>query len=511
VKLFIERARAISPGLKEDEATLRSIAEICLRLDGLPLAIELAAARVKHLLPSALEQRLADRLRLLVGGPLDLPARQQSMRDTLQWSYDLLTDDERVLFRRLSIFAGGWSLEAAAVVCLDEQEDALDLMSALVDHSLVTLMPSTEPRYRMLDVIREFGALELARDRAESEALRSRHASYFVALVESAEPHLQGPKQELWAARLENDHDNIRSAVLWCIEAGQAELALRLAGASWRFWRIRGYALEGRNWLESALALDDAAVAPVARNKALWGAAWLAFHRGDYARARSLGLELQSNASQDVEIRNALTILGHIALAQGHSEEAVAGMGRALERCSDQKGSWLFATSVMNLGIANAHAAHLRPARQQLEQALGLYAELGDAYFVARARCYLALVALLEERPSEAHSVAVAALRISVDLDDEWGIAEALEWLGAAAAARGRAGFAGYLVAAASRLREAMTLQQMPFDAAAIERQIATARVTAEWSEQLEAGRNASLEEVLLAVFEEGSHSSPSS
>jgi predicted ATPase/transcriptional regulator with XRE-family HTH domain len=502
VALFLQRARAVSPQLPEDRDTLNCITEICRRLDGLPLAIELAAARVKHLSPAALRDRLGDRLNLLVGGPKDLPARQQTMRATLAWSYDLLTGPEQVFFRRLSVFAGGWSLASSAQVCLNDPDDALELLSGLVDKSLVLVLPTDDLRYRMLEVVREFAAQQLECEPDIEGTSNLRHATYFSSLAESAEPHLEGPGQRLWLQRLEDDHENLRSALGWSVDTDQAEIALRLAGSLWRFWRMRGHVVEGRRWLESALALDLARVPPEVRNKALWGAGWLAFHQGDFGRARSLGLQLQSTACNNVEVRNALTIIGHVDLAEGNAEEAVRRMRQALDRCANQQGTWLFATSVMNLGIATAHSNLAAPARKLLEEACRLYEEQGDEYFVARAKCYLAFVALLEGQLREALSLTAAALRISVDLQDEWGIAEGLEWM-AAVAVRSDAGLAGLLAGAATRLREALSLQQMPCDAAAIEEQIADARLTPQWAEQTAKGRRSSLGEVLQAAFAE--------
>jgi tetratricopeptide (TPR) repeat protein len=503
VELFLQRARAVSPQLPEDRGTLDCITEICRRLDGLPLAIELAAARVKHLSPTALRDRLGDRLDLLVGGPKDLPARQQTMRDTLAWSYDLLTEPEQAFFRRLSVFAGDWSLAASAEVCLDDAKSALGLLSALVDKSLVVLMPTDDLRYRLLEVVREFAAQELVGEHEVMDTSNLRHASYFSSLAESAEPHLEGAGQRLWSQRLEDDHENLRSALRWAVDMGHAEIALRLAGSLWRFWRMRGHVVEGRRWLESALALDPARALPEVRNKALWGAGWLAFHQGDFARARSLGRQLRTAACNNMEVRNALTIIGHVDLAERNPDEAMSGMRQALDRCADQQGTWLFATSVMNLGIATAHSNRAAPARVLLERACRLYEEQGDEYFVARAKSYLAFVALSEGQLGEARSLTTAALRISVDLQDDWGIAEALEWMGAVAAVRSDADLAGFLVGAALHLREALSLQQMPYDAAAIEEQIAVARRTPGWADQAAKGRRSSLGEVLQAAFAE--------
>jgi predicted ATPase/class 3 adenylate cyclase len=273
VALFAERATAVDPGFRITGSNAAALAELCRRLDGLPLAIELAASRVKMLSPEAILARLKNRLELLIGGPVDLPPRQRTLRGAIGWSYDLLDETERALFRRLSIFAGGWTLEAAEVVAKAEAElgsDLLDLTGSLINKSLVLGVPTSHgpPRFSMLETIREFGAEQLTAA-GETEATRDRHAFYFLKAAEDAEPHLRGLEQKRWLDELEREHDNLRASLRLVIDNGQANIGLRLVGALWRFWHLRGHLSEGRRWAEEVLALPQSSDRRSERAKAL--------------------------------------------------------------------------------------------------------------------------------------------------------------------------------------------------------------------------------------------------
>ncbi|HEV2686752.1 MAG TPA: helix-turn-helix domain-containing protein, partial [Actinomycetota bacterium] len=280
--LFVERASAVTDFVL-DEKTAAAIAAICRKLDGVPLAIELAAARAKHLPLSVLLEQLARALDVLTGGARDLPERQRTMRDTVAWSEGLLEDDQRALFRELSVFAGGWTLDAAIAVCSPGQ-GVTPLLSALMDKSLVVRVSNEdEARYRMLDVIREFAA----ESRGDSREITERHRAFFLTLAAAAESALGSSSQERWFARLATDQDNIRVALSSAMQAKEAETALRFSGALWQFWRAHGDVVEGREWLRRSLALPGGSLAT--RAKAMWGAAWLAYHQDDYDEATLLG------------------------------------------------------------------------------------------------------------------------------------------------------------------------------------------------------------------------------
>ncbi|MDQ3525467.1 MAG: hypothetical protein M3451_10505 [Chloroflexota bacterium] len=277
------------------------------RLDGLPLAIELAAARIRTLRPDALLARLERRLPLLTGGARDAPARQRTMRDAIAWSQDLLTPDEQVLFRRLAIFVGGCTMEAAeaVVTAVDGGADTvLDGITSLLDKSLVRLEsdPDGEPRYRMLETVREFGLEQLAASGEEAH-VRGAHATYFLALAEKLRPMIDSADGIPTLRRLEAEHDNLRAAVTWALSRHEPELALRLTGALWKFWLVRGHLREGRRWLDSALALPATASA-AARMEALYGASGIARVLGDLEGAEATVQDLLRSANAAGDARN---------------------------------------------------------------------------------------------------------------------------------------------------------------------------------------------------------------
>ena len=288
IALFVQRAQAIQPEFKLTTDNATSVAEICARLDGLPLAIELAAARIKLLPPQAMLTRLQESsLTLLTSGAHDLPARQQTLRSAIQWSYDLLNGDEQRTFRRLSVFVGGCTLQAALSAI--EPTTSLDTLDSLVNKSLLRQIETdAEPCLTMLETIREFGLEQLTHTH-ELESTRRAHAEYYLSFAEDAERQLTGADQKNWLRRLEREQDNLRAALHWAIEHQEVELAQRMAGALQVFWLTRGYWSEGRRWLEESLAMDsDAALAPVVRAKTLYGAGALTRFQGDFARARML-------------------------------------------------------------------------------------------------------------------------------------------------------------------------------------------------------------------------------
>ncbi len=255
VALFIERAVAVRPGFAVDNANAPAVAEICVRLDGLPLAIELAAARVRVLSPQAILDRLSDRLALLSGGARDLPERQQTLRGAIAWSHDLLDEVDRRAFARLSVFAGGATLEQIEAVCFDpdERATALDVVSSLVDKSLLREDSATdEPRFRMLETIRQFAAEQLE-STGDAETYRGRHAAAVLAFAEQGASEVLGPDGRSWLDRFELERDNVRTAMAWSLDGTHTETALRLLTACWRYWQIRGYLTEARAYAERAL------------------------------------------------------------------------------------------------------------------------------------------------------------------------------------------------------------------------------------------------------------------
>ncbi|MDP9273954.1 MAG: hypothetical protein M3O93_10605, partial [Chloroflexota bacterium] len=270
VALFLERARVARPDFALTEESAQAVAEICVRLDGLPLAIELTASRVRLLEPREILARVQQHLPVLTGGPTNLPARQRTLRATIEWSYDLLRRPEQFLFGRLAVFAGGCTLEAVEAACNPDGElglNTLDGLASLVEQSLVRRYDlASESRFGMLETIREYAHDKLEAD-ATLDAVAARHGSYYRDLAETAEGHFMGPEQVAWLDRFEREHDNVRAALTYTLEAGDAETGLRLAAALWRFWQQRGYLREGRSWLDAVLALDPGTVSQ-ARAKA---------------------------------------------------------------------------------------------------------------------------------------------------------------------------------------------------------------------------------------------------
>jgi predicted ATPase/DNA-binding XRE family transcriptional regulator len=464
--LFWERALAVRPDLALDAPAAAVVAEICRKLDGLPLAIELAAARVRHLPLTAVRDQLTDRLRLLVGGTVDLPQRQRTIRDTVAWSHDLLGQGQAKLFRRLSVFSGGWDLDAAERVCgcPGEIGDMLEGISALVDQSLVILdRAHPQGRYEMLDVVREYAGQRLAQA-GEADKTSRRHALHYLALAEEAEPNLVQAGHQEWFRRLDTERANLRRAITWAISRGETILALRYAVALWRYWRQLGEFTEGRRWTESALRMTGDVPASL-RARALGAAAALAFPQGDYQRLAGLASEITDLArrSEDpMDMRNALTVHGFVAVGQGRHEDALDAFRQCVTICQQLGPSWHMATSHLNLGAVLLHVGRPDDADAAFEEGLRLYRELGDDVFAARAINQRAQVALAQGDHERAAVLAQDALTEFANHAERQGIAESLETLAAVGAAQSDPRRAATLAGAAAAIRETIASPQLP-------------------------------------------------
>jgi predicted ATPase len=370
VALFVARARAVMPDVELTGVTVCTVAEICVRLEGLPLAIELAAARSRVLPPEALLARLSRRFALLTGGPHDLPARQRTLRSTIDWSYSLLDAGEQRLVQRLAVFVGGWSLPAAEAICGASGVpvlasghapplDLLDGLESLVRKSLVrpAAPAAGMPRFTMLETIREYAEEQLLASGAE-DAMRREHARYFVMLAETAEDALSGPEEGCWLEQLAAEHDNCRAALAWCFaaapeQADVCELGLRLAAALFPFWSRHGDWSEGRRWLARALsatgelhaASGRGGVARQARAKALLASGTLAWWQGEYRTALPVLQEsecLYRELGDMAGVAGALNARGGVLLAQGDPSAARAlfeqalALGRQVEHAESQ-------------------------------------------------------------------------------------------------------------------------------------------------------------------------------
>ena len=523
IRLFVERAAVSRSGFALTGSNAPVVAQICYRLDGIPLAIELAAARMKVLSVEEIAARLDDRFRLLTAGSRTAPPRHQTLRAALDWSYDLLPEKERTLLRRLSVFAGGWTLEAAEAICAGEGADAyevLDLLTHLVDKSLAVVIEDQrmKTRYRLLDTVRQYSRERLL-EAAEEASTRRLHRGWYVQLAEEAEPELQGPEQTVWLDRLEVEHDNMRAALEFSGSQDDSEQAeLRLAGALWRFWEVRGFWTEGREWLEAALSRYSDIVTS-ARVKALNGAAYLAFFQGDYGRAQTLGeeslalsrklgdkrgtasclnilgleacrLEKYDRAaalgvesltlSQEVGdkwgVADALLVVGLVARGQGDSAQAAALLEESLTKFRELGHKWGEAITLNNLGLVAREQGDYPRATALLEETLTKFRELGDNWGIAFAEASLGIVAWYRRDYERAAALYKESLTLRSELGDKRGTATCLVGLAGVAGALGQAERAAVLFGAAEALREAIGLPLPPFIRDDYERYVAAAR-----------------------------------
>jgi predicted ATPase/DNA-binding CsgD family transcriptional regulator len=563
VALFLQRAQGSRPDFSLTDANAAVVAGICARLDGLPLAIELAAARIKLLPPQALLARLEHRLAVLTSGTRDLPARQQTLRSTIRWSYELLPAGEQRLFRRLSVFVGGCTLQAVEAVCGEADagaSDVLDAVASLLDNSLLqqTEQAGEEPRFVMLETIREYGR-ECLETSGEREEMRRAHTSYYLWLAEEAEPQLASAEREQWVHRLENEHDNLRAALHWTVEGKEAAAALRLGGALWRFWLLQGHLSEGREWLEKALAIgvpqagrlagsesggSTTQVPSAVRAKALNGAGILTHYQGDYHLAKVLceeslalfralgdqrgmaaslnGLGLIARASYDYAeaqalheeslailralgdtwgIAETLSFLTRVAFfyQEGYTagtalHEESLALFRAL---GDRRG---IAHTLSILGFMAFLQEEDAAALTSLEESLTLYRELGDRRNSARLIFLLGNAAFVQRDYAKASSCFEEALTTFRELGEKWFSAVCLERLAEVAVAQGQPEWAAHVLGAAALLREALGVSPPPYYLAKYERTVATTR--AQLGEERFAaawaeGRETTLEQVL--------------
>jgi len=408
VALFVKRAQAVAPRFTITEENGASIAEICARLDGLPLAIELAAARSRLFDPVSILRRLDRRLPLLSVGPRDRTPRQQSLRGAIDWSHDLLNDVEKALYRRMSVFVGGCTLEAIEAVAWGVGRNRpggyqgpdpafpAEEVESLANKSLVQRQATGEMLFSMLETLREYASERLVESGEEADT-RRKHAEYFLALAEEAEPLLRGTEQKLWLDRLDREHDNLRAAMGWAFEKGQAEVAQRIAGAIWRFWSIRGYFTEGRAWM--ARVLETWPQYTSWRVKAGLGAGGLAQSQGDYATARSYLKESLEGARQLGDKLRAAMALNNIAIIdrqQGNSEAARSALLEAVEVQQELGDWWSLAAGYTNLGLVVSDMGDYAEARVFHERSLALFRDIGDKRNSAFALVNLGEVAYIQ-------------------------------------------------------------------------------------------------------------------
>jgi predicted ATPase/class 3 adenylate cyclase len=568
VALFIQRARLVKPDFDVTNQNAPAIAEICYRLDGLPLAIELAAARIRILPPEAMLSRLASRLKLLTAGPRDLPERQQTLKSTIQWSYDLLQPGEQMLFRRLSVFSGGATLEAIEAVCNADgalQLDVLDGVSSLFDKSLIygmrnkadqSIPRSEEPRFGMLETIREFG-MELLRsaNSAEAAELCRQHALYYLALAEQGATGIHGHQQIWWLDRLEVEHENLQAALSWAIQQGDAETTLDLASALRDFWDFRSYYNEGYKWLTEALALPGAAAHNARRAGALIGLIRISFFQNDWAATRAFsdeGVAIFRELELDERRKLGRLLAGHgsVLIFQGEREEgrAAAEEGISVLRQSGDKAAladglvirgigasaygdldtaqasfeegavlarevghmWALAQALNSLGdIARLKQDYAR-ARELYEESLGLYRLLNDRSDIPASLHNLGHVALAQGDIAEAKKLFAEALQLQVSRKNRHGVAECLAGLAGVAGAEKEIERAARLFGAAEAIREDMGALTYAAELADYERNLAAARAQlggdpakeAAWDGAWQEGRAMSIEQAIAYALQ---------
>jgi predicted ATPase/class 3 adenylate cyclase len=535
VALFVQRAAEVKAGFSVTDENASAVAEICRRVDGLPLGIELAAARVRLLTPQAIVTRLERRLRLLTGGARDLPDRQRTLQDTIAWSYDLLDEADRRLFRLLSVFEDDFTLRAAETVAGPEGDhgrSVLNGLGALIGQSLVQPREGaySEPRFGMLETIRAYGLERLA-EHGGVDAARRRHADFYLRLAEAAEPELWGSDQGPWADRLEREHENMRSALRWALDRKETAIALRLTGALARFWAVRGHLVDGQRWLSAALELK-ADGQDVARAKALNGAGALARDQGSYAAAirrhrealelwrragNSAGVAIsfhnrglaerdagdrvaaRAHLEQSLRIfrelddqgRTGLALLNLARLAHDDGDEDLSErlLNESLDlfiRVGNTQG---IATSLNRLGDLARARGEYDSARDLHQRSLALHRERGDAWGIAISLNCLARVALAEADVERAESLSSESLALLRDVGARPDVAVATESLAFAAQLRADPIRAVRLISSAARLRATLGTQASAADRADLERtladlrsQLGSARYDAAWA-----------------------------
>jgi len=506
VRLFVERASLGKPGVGLTPGTARAVVELCRRLDGIPLALELAAARAKGVPVVELAARLHDRFRLLTDGSRTALPRQQTLRAAIDWSYDLLSDQERVVFRRLAVFAGGFDLDAAERVCAAASVDTpnvLGLLASLVSKSLV-IADLEEARYRLLETVREY-ARERLEEADELGGARDRHRLHYVGLAESLENDLRGPDQFASQRRLEVEQDNLRAALLYGMEDGQPEIVLRLAAALWRFWYIRGYHREGRTWLERALAADAAADPAGRRAQALDGAGYLATDQGDFEAARAYfeaSLTLHRARGHTAGVAESLHGQGRVAWRQGQYDCAERLYNEALEYQAELGASPMVAVLLNSTATLALAQGDLPRAVRLLERGMAMSRSIGYRRGAAVATGNLGTVALRQGRLGEASLLFKEDLTQRQLLGDKRGIISILVELGLLNGAEGQSTRAANLLGAAEALGEVIgaplsaserAVVDYETRVAAVRADLGDARFSAAWA----AGRAMTLDDAI--------------
>ncbi len=485
IKLFTERARSAKTNFSLTEGNAATVAEICHKLDGLPLAIELAAARIKILSPSQILERLANRLKLLTGGAKNLPERQQTMRGAIEWSYDLLDKSERVLFGRLAVFAGDFTIEAVESVGNfpmfvlkslpdgDERQttedgrltiDVLNGITTLVENNLVvqTETANGESRFRLLEIIREY-ALETLEANGEGDLIKQRHAAFYLAFAKEAESKLYGEQTTKWLNRLEEEHDNLRAVISWSV-INNVDIAINLVGAVRRFWILHNHLTEGRQWLEMALERSDNASGEV-RFKLKHGIAQAALYRGDDETARKIfeeNLAMGKTANDLRQVALSYRGLGGVSKAQGKIPEARKYIEEGLKISREAEDKFGIAVSLNNLGDLARMENDFAAACPLLEEALLLSRQLKNKEGICGSLNNLGAAAYGEGDYQAVRSYYAEAVLIALELGDKISVSYSLDGFAALASKGENFVVAARLAGAAEHLRESLGFETEP-------------------------------------------------
>jgi predicted ATPase len=512
IALFVQRAQAARVDLAITDENIAIVAEICHRLDGLPLAIELAAARTRLLPLKDLLGRLDNRLRLLRTGARDAPTRQETLEGTIDWSYNLLDDREQTLFARMSVFAGGWTVEAAEAVCNAEGGlggDVLDSLGVLLDNSMLLQEGDEAARFNMLLTIQQY-----ARDRleasGEAERIRQRHAAYYLAMAEAAESELFGPRQVAWLARLEEEQDNLRAALRWSLDQGEGGLTAQLGWALWRFWWMDRHFTEGQRWMEQAVPATGAASETV-RAKALYISATMAYGKGEYERARvqcDESVRLFREAGDAPALAIALLGRGLLAISQGEPGLAAAFLEESLSIYRDLSDAWGIAFTMSAMGVLALSRGDLDRSTERLTEGLALLHKLGDAWDISFYVQGPAMITLLRGDFHRVEELLKESLELARGLGDTSGIASCLERLAVVAAIQEQADRAARLMGAAERLHYQLgTIAFTPEERTRYEQHLGAARAQLDetrWTAGLVAGREMTIEQGIAYALAEG-------
>lgn len=514
VRLFVERAGAVLPGFALEGHNARAVVELCRKLEGMPLAIELAAARVRVLSVPQISERLDECFRLLKTESRTVVPRQRTLRATIGWSYELLSREEQVLFQRLSVFAGGFALEAAESVCSGEgieRDEALDLLSHLVEKSLVVKAERDgEARYRLLETIRQYGQEKLLESEA-GQAVRKRHATFFLELAEEIEPRINGADRRMSLERLEVEHDNLRAALRSAGETG-----LRLAGALWWFWLHRGHVGEGRRWLEGLLEQAGPSVRTATLAKALCGAGWLAYAQGDLATARprlEQSVEVYRETDDRRGLAYALAFLPVVLAYQGDFAPADSAAEESVRLFREVGDQWGLAIALTDRGIVAEARTDYDLANNLFEESAAIMRKLGDHWALSLPLRHLGIVASRQGDYVRAEDLYKDSLVQCREVGEKWLISLCLEELAGVAGAQGAYARAARLWGAEETLRERLGASVRALYRAAYEHGVQAAErglgdeaFAAAWAE----GRAMTLEGAVSYALEEVKETPPS-